>query len=412
MGALLDNNKITVEITKILEKYQKGYTEKNIDNVDSYMKELFIDDDSIITIGTSRSEWCFGLEECKKLIESDWKYWGEFKIDYENAKINSKGNTAWFLSDCIISWDEEEDYNEWCDDLVADYFNENGRFINYNSLSKVAMLNLQLAFILKSATGFRGINVPFPVRLSGVLTNKKNQWFISKLHFSVPMSSYPEWRIDYDNMDSLKYYNQSVQKLKNFQYGTNGQSRKSVIELLSTLKDNYLNKSYNVVDTVINIFSKYEDNYIVDPNENPAAVGKEKIKDLILMQREKWSEMELNINESIIKIEGDTAIIVTNGIFKNNQDSEELIKDEWNNIKDILQKDGKGEDKLFEVQKKIAYTFKEVSFGEKSSWEFRFDAIAIHQDDGWKFHNIQFTYPVLYMLEGNYNMIPLLDKRS
>ncbi|GMQ57587.1 hypothetical protein AN1V17_19820 [Vallitalea sediminicola] len=412
----LINNETTIQVKSVLQKFQKGYTDKNIDNIDDYINDLFVKDDNIITIGTSRSEWCIGLEECKGLIESDWKYWGDLVINYQNAKINSKGDTAWFLTDCALSWDSEDDFDEWCEDLVADYFQENGRYINYKQFSKMAMLNIKLALLIKSSQCNKGKNIPFPIRLSGTLIRTNDRWLINKLHFWVPMSSYPEWRIDTDNTDSIKYYNQIVQRMSKLNNEYNNQSCECIRELLNALKENYLNKKSDILDTVKNLFVTYADIYIVDPNEIPVAIGMDNIEKMIQIQREKWDDMELNIKESIINKEGDTANIITTGIFKKCSTSEQLLQREWNNIKETLQKEGKGEDKLFQVQKQIAYALKELSFGKEAMWEFRFDAVAVKVDDIWRFHNVQFTYPSLYVLEGNYDMIPLLndnvDKQS
>lgn len=405
---ILVNHEDVIEVREVLKKFQEGYTNKNVEVIDSYINDLFINDDSMITVGTTRSEWCFGIDDLKGLIESDWKYWGNFVVDFENAKINSSSNTAWFLADSTVSWDSPDDNDEWCEDLVADYFEKEGRFINYKTMSKLAMLNLKLAFIVKASKGNQGNNIPFPIRLSGTLIKKNDKWFIKRLQFSVPMSSYPEFRVDRDNIDSLKYYSKIKEKMIEFNEKYSEESREDIIEVLNDLKVDYLNKTANVKDTVNNLFLSYDDIYVVDPNENPAAIGSENIEKIILQQREKWDEMILNIDESIISTEGDTATIVTSGIFKKVLSSDELLLKEWNNIKETLQKEGKGEDKLFEAQKQIAYTFKELSFGEESLWEFRFEALAVKEDNKWKFHNIQFTYPSLYVFEGNYSMTPLL----
>jgi len=185
-------------------------------------------------------------------------------------------------------------------------------------------------------------------------------------------------------------------------------SREAIIEALNNLQANYLNKSATIEDTIKNMFLSYDDIYILDPNENPAAIGSESMEKLISEQREKWNEMQLSINEAIIRTEGDTALIVTNGIFKKVLSSDEILSNEWDKIKETLQKEEKGEDKLFEAQKQIAYTLKELAFGEECLWEFRFEALAIKENNIWKFHNLQFSYPSLYVFEGNYHMTPLL----
>ncbi|WP_105617293.1 nuclear transport factor 2 family protein [Vallitalea okinawensis] len=400
----LVNHKDIQEVREVLKKFQEGYTNRNTDTLDSYMDDIFVNDDSMITVGTSRSEWCFGVHDLKNLVESDWKYWGDLVVNFEKAKINSKGSVSWFLADCTINW-EDDDYNEWCNDLVADYFEDNGRFINYKPKSKLAMLNLQMAFIQQSKEHL-GCNMP--IRLSGGLIKRENQWLIHKLHFSAPMPSYPEWRIADDNVDSLKYYNQVKEKMKAFNDKFKKDSLESITELLNQLQSNYLDKATAVEDTINHLFLTNDDTYIVDPNENPAAFGRTNMENMILDQREKWDEMILNVHEAILNAEDDTVAITANGLFKKAYRTDELVDKEWNNIKTILQREGTVEDRLLEAQKQIAYTFKEVSFGEESLWEFRFEAIAIKECNQWRFHNIQFTFPSLYVYEGNYKMTPLL----
>lgn len=398
-----------IAIKDVLKKFQEGYTNRNSETLDSYMEELFIHDDSILTIGTSRSEWCFGIDELKELIDSDWKYWGNVKVNYENSIINSKDNTAWFLADCNLTWnDTPEDFGEWCKDLLSDYYGDEGRFIRFNKMSKLTMLNIKLALLLYSSNHKKGAGVVNPLRLSGTLINKDNKWLIDMLHFSVPMPSYPEWRIDKNNPDSLKYFNEVKEKMSKYNESNPSEARVAITKVLTELQTSYLNKAIDVKAAVGNLFSSYDDTYIVDPNETPAAVGNESMEKLISEQRAKWDDMQLSIHEAIIRTYGDTALIATNGVFKRVLDSDMLLSKEWDKIKETLQKDGKGEDKLFEAQKQIAYALKELAFGEESLWEFRFEAVAIRENNVWKFHNLQFSYPSLYVLEGNYSMTPLL----
>ncbi|MDP5276037.1 hypothetical protein [Chengkuizengella axinellae] len=395
------------QVKTVLNRFQQGYTNKNIEVLDEYINDLFINDNSMITVGTSRTEWCFGLKDLKDMIESDWTYWGDLIVDFENAKINSKDNAAWFIADCTISFDTPDNYDEWCADLIADFFEE-GRFINFKTMPKLAMLNLKLASIVKSISGNQGSNIPFPLRLSGGLIKKNDKWLIHRLQFSAPMSSYPEWRIDRDNPDSLKYFNEIKEKMSKYNEKYDDNNKKDIIETLHDFQNHYLNTSTNIQETVQTLFLSHDDIYVVDPHENPAAIGWNRIEKMIWQQREKWDEMNLNIHESMIRTEGNTATIVTSGILKKIINSEELLQNEWKLVKETLQKEGKGEDKLFEAQKQIAYTLKELSFGDESLWEFRFEALVIKENEQWKFHNIQFTFPILDMFEGNYNMVPLL----
>ncbi|MEI5908336.1 hypothetical protein WAK64_14860 [Bacillus spongiae] len=402
------NQEDVIKIKKVLTKFQAGYTKRNVEVLDDFIGEVFVQNERMITVGTSRSEWCFGRNELKELLKSDWMYWGNLTVNIENAKINTKGNSAWFLADSTISWDTTEDAEEWRQDLVDDFFKKNGRFVHFSPAARVAMLNEKLLFIMKSFAHKQKEPLTFPIRLSGGLVRQDQSFRINRLHFSVPMKSFPEWRIDKNNPDSLKYYNQIKKRMLHYNELFDDECREEITELLHNLRAHYLGKT-NPTQLIKKLFSSYDDNYVVDPNENPAAIGNNHIEKILILQRQKWDEFVLNIEEALIHTEGDTASIITSGIFRKSFLSNEFLQKELHGMKETLQKEGKGEGQLFKAQKQIAHTIKELSFGEEALWEFRFEATAIKEKGKWKFHNLQFTYPSLHLFEGNYRMIPLLS---
>lgn len=408
MANKLMNQTDIEDVRQVLRKFQEGYTNRNVDALDDYLKELFIDSDKMITVGTNRSEWCFGLKGLRGILESDWKYWGNLHVDVESAKINSKDDTAWFVADCQMQWSEEETFDEWCAIILSDYYGKEGRYIGYKTESKLAMMNVKLTLLMKIASIGISNDLPTPIRISGGLVREDNTWHINRLHFSIPMPSYPEWRIDPDNPDAIKYFEQAKENMLKHQKSFNTDSRSSICQLLTGFQSCYLDSESSTNLVVNDMFLPYDDIYVVDPSEVPAAIGKGPIGEMIKIQRDKWDSMTLNIDESIIGVEGDTAFIITNGIFKKNTPTEEFLEKEWERVKATIQKEGNGTDKLFEAQKQIANTFKELSFGEEALWEFRFEALAVKEDGKWKFHNVHFTYPALYVFETNYSMTPML----
>ncbi len=96
-------NPIHQEIIATMEKFQKGYDERNLNQVDRFVEELFVNEDDLIIIGTGDGEHCKGVEEVRELIQIDWEYWGNFKLDLENAVISNHGEVAWVVCDGILS---------------------------------------------------------------------------------------------------------------------------------------------------------------------------------------------------------------------------------------------------------------------------------------------------------------------
>jgi hypothetical protein len=69
-----------------LEKFQAGYTQRDLDQVDKFMEQLF-SKDNLLVLGTMPDEIFIGHEEVSKLIYSDWNAWGDVKFMINTANI-------------------------------------------------------------------------------------------------------------------------------------------------------------------------------------------------------------------------------------------------------------------------------------------------------------------------------------
>ena len=93
---------IKTEKEKILEtllRFQKGYSERNLQNIDQFAESLFVNADDTVIIGTGDGEKCTGLEEIKELLKIDWEYWGDFELNIEASLITIHDEIAWVVSD-------------------------------------------------------------------------------------------------------------------------------------------------------------------------------------------------------------------------------------------------------------------------------------------------------------------------
>jgi hypothetical protein len=93
------NDQNPSNIRSALQKFQDGYTTRDVAKLDEFM-QLFVQDDSIEMIGVGASkraanEWFEGLNRIREIIEGDWEYWGDVKFDVEGAKITVQGDAAW-----------------------------------------------------------------------------------------------------------------------------------------------------------------------------------------------------------------------------------------------------------------------------------------------------------------------------
>jgi hypothetical protein len=92
-------DKSVAEVRSTLQKFQDGYTARDVSKLDEFM-QLFVQDESIEMIGVGASkrdanEWFEGLSRIREIVEGDWEYWGDVKFDIGGAKITVHSDAAW-----------------------------------------------------------------------------------------------------------------------------------------------------------------------------------------------------------------------------------------------------------------------------------------------------------------------------
>lgn len=87
------------EVRRVLQLFQDGYLARDVTQLDDFMG-LFVpgDDIELIGIGASarnQNEWFQGPQRIREIVESDWRYWGDVRLDVADAKITVLGDAAW-----------------------------------------------------------------------------------------------------------------------------------------------------------------------------------------------------------------------------------------------------------------------------------------------------------------------------
>ena len=88
---------IRSEILEQLQKFQAGYSARDLDQVDPYLEALF-SQENLLVLGTMPDEIFIGKRDVSKLIYSDWNAWGDVELLMDNAHISSAGNVAWITT--------------------------------------------------------------------------------------------------------------------------------------------------------------------------------------------------------------------------------------------------------------------------------------------------------------------------
>lgn len=179
----------TDQVLETISKFQKGYHERNLQNVDAFADDLFIDHEDTVIIGTGNGERCTGLEEIKELLRIDWEYWGNFELNIEEAIITSHGEVAWIVSDGMLSKkiDSEKVQNN-CINKV------NNIMISSDTPEEKLLKSLKsIAYSLHETN--IGDEICRPVRFTAILKEEGDVWKFSHIHFSYPVEPPTEIKI-------------------------------------------------------------------------------------------------------------------------------------------------------------------------------------------------------------------------
>ncbi|HAK42242.1 MAG TPA: hypothetical protein DCM59_05380 [Clostridium sp.] len=174
-----DNLEIS-EIQKVLQTFQEAYDKRDVNLVDSYGDELLHNDEELFIFGTDQGENFHGFKEGKELFEGDWKYWGDFNLNRENAYISVLDNVAVVYSKALIefTWGEDN-VSRWPKMNLNYYLDEtekSSKEMTYGMLTAIANC---LDIIVNAKE-----KPLYAMKFLGVLVKKEGKWKFNHMHFS------------------------------------------------------------------------------------------------------------------------------------------------------------------------------------------------------------------------------------
>jgi hypothetical protein len=181
------------DVRSVLEKFQEGYTHRKIEQLDSFM-ELFLPEADVELIGTGgidpgEEEWCLNRSSIRQLIEDDWNYWGDVRLDIDLARIRVEGTAAWLSCPGTVtrSVNPVQTYQNFLDSLPGLTTDK-----DINAQQKVFRLVQNAGNVLYQAQ--LGPVYIWPFRFTAVLIQRAQQWRFQQVHFSFPTTHFPDVR--------------------------------------------------------------------------------------------------------------------------------------------------------------------------------------------------------------------------
>jgi hypothetical protein len=178
-------NQVKGQIREVLGKFQDGYTARDVSQLDKFM-ELFQQSDEIEMIGVGASkrggnEWFQGFEQIREIIESDWTYWGDVKLNVEGAKISVKGDAAWLSTDGdLLNTAEFDDALPLYLDMMKETLDDESRSL------KLRVMDATFFGLSRIRDIQRGVGFPNSFTFTAVLVCEDNVWRFHTIHWSFP----------------------------------------------------------------------------------------------------------------------------------------------------------------------------------------------------------------------------------
>jgi len=382
------------EIIEVLQKFQNGYSERNLEKIPTFLEELFSIQNGLSVLGTATGEIFLGRDEVKQLINDDWKDWGDLLIDYENAVISIDGETAWFSTNGTVKYTFEHTQKRY--DRYVDQIKTIAEDHGMTQKQKIALINWILSLSFHQRDHQKRVYF-WPLVLSGVLVKENSNWKIIHLHFAMPKSTLPDERFE-----NGKYYLECYNEQKSM-INQKNKDNKVKGELFAFLKsfEEEFNQEEDISERLINnYFNIRDDIYVICP-ENKGYKGATQIKAFFNIFSH-VSDLSLDIEHAITSDSGKVVCVVIMGTLKQVLTEDELIKKCLSMYGDFLGSDMPSQEKLFLVQKNVAYLLKECASGINYTCPIRLTAVILTGDDGPKFNGIHFSFPSYWIIEGKF----------
>ncbi len=392
-------NQINNELREVLNIFEEAYIQRDISKVDSFMETLFDKDENVIVVGTCCGELCLGYAEVKEIFLSDWEYWGDLRINADEATIMPFGNTALIHTEGTIKYSfysNEETYTRYLG-YVKQYFDGISFDSKKSDKVKLTEINWKLCHLLNKWEGEERQYL-WDLRISFVLVKKESRWIIRQMQFSLPVVGHmPDVRIESTGYD-IDGFNAEESKMKEYSINNTVQYKDEILKLLQGFSKDYL-KSDAGTGIIASKYFTAHDSLIVNTNKT-VYNNQEEIMKLIEDHRKCYDEMKLDYENCLINSNEDVVWIATHGTMKKVISESCAFESTVDIIKNIFTSDLNDKDTLFNVRRRIADTIKENAKGEEYIWPFRFEAVLICESENWVFKYLQFSLPFNWMLEG------------
>lgn len=388
------------DIKEVLQKFQAGYTERDIEKVDTFVEELFINGENTYVLGTGTGELFLGSEAVKTLIRDDWEYWGDVSIDFENAHITTEGEVAWFATSGSVKYSFEDTPERY--DSYLNFIKNKAEEPGLNPKQKITFINWVLALTYHQRLEKKREYL-WQLCLSGVLLKDSGKWKITHLQFSLPKANFPDERFE-SSKNYLENYNKQNDMVVQYK---NNQMTVELKALLNSLETEFVAHK-DISNKLVNkYFAEDRLPYIIGTG-NQWYFGANQIREFF--NGSDASTLHLDLEHAIATTSGEITWVTVTGTLKQLLTEDELAKRALEELNSLFQAELTSKEKLFAAHRSIAYALKESATGVDYTCPIRLTAVILKGSEGMTFHHIHLSYPSCWIFEGKVDGISSCNK--
>jgi ketosteroid isomerase-like protein len=169
--------------------------------------------------------------------------------------------------------------------------------------------------------------------------------------------------------------------------------------LLHKFQDGYIQRDVTKVDSFMDLFTS--DAEVIGTNGQKPGVDewymdRASTRELVHGDWEGWGDLRLDLDSMSVHSRGDVGWVAASATVTK-MIGEENYASYLEYVKNYIDRqDLSAEQKLLNILRGGTNTVFELRRGEKFVWALRFTAVVVREADGWKFAQMNFSFPTIY----------------
>lgn len=176
-------------------------------------------------------------------------------------------------------------------------------------------------------------------------------------------------------------------------------SQDEIRSLMKTFQEGYIHRDLGKVDSFMELFTADAEvigTNGVKPGTDEWYTDRASARELVEGDWEGWGDLLLDLDTMSIHSRGDVGWVAASATV-----TQIIGEENYTSYLEFVRKylddsDLSAEQKLLYILRGGTNTLYELRRGEKFVWALRFTAVVVRESDGWKFAQMNFSFPTIY----------------